>query len=391
MKWRTFTLWSQGVIGLLVLLLATVAVNAQSEAGRNPGRPGSLNYVEGQVAIGTQAVNDQSVGSTKLEPGQSVSTKQGKAEILLTPGAFLRLGDNTSVKMISSGLTNTEVEVQNGRAIVEVAEIHEENNLRVDLNGATTRLLKTGLYDFDADRNQVRVFDGKVTVQENGAQVEVKDGRDLNVNAGGSVKSEKFDKKTYEDDLYNWSSLRSKYLAEANTDAAQTYVVGGNSWMGTGWYWDPWYDAYTFIPGDGFLYSPFGWGFYSPWWAYRSPFFSFGHFHHDFDHDFHGGGFHHGGDFHHGGGFDHGGGFHHGGIGNDGGGFHRGGGPGGNGGGGFHHGGGAGSGGGFHGGGGAGNGGGGFHHGGGAGNAGGGFHGGGGGFHGGGGGRGGRH
>ena len=282
MKWKTFTLWSQGVIGLLVLLLATVAVNAQSEGGRNPGRPGSLNYAEGQVSIGTQAMNDQSVGTAKLEPGQSVATTQGKAEILLNPGAFLRLGDNTSVKMISSGLTNTEVQVQKGRAMVEIAEIHEENNLRVDLNGSTTRLLKTGLYDFDADRNQVRVFDGKVTVQENGAQIEVKDGHDLNVNSGGSLKSGKFDKKTYEDDLYNWSSLRSEYLAEANSDAAQIYVVGGNSWLGTGWYWDPWYDAYTFIPGDGFLYSPFGWGFFSPGFAFRSPFFSFGHFHRHF-------------------------------------------------------------------------------------------------------------
>src|SRR4030095_9279357 len=200
MKWKTFTLWSQGILGLLVMLLATVAVNAQSEGGRSPGRPGSLNYVEDQVSIGTQAMNDQSVGSAKLEPGESVATEQGKAEILLTPGVFLRLGDNSSVKMISSGLTNTELQVQKGRAMVEVAEIHDENNLRVDLNGASTRLVKTGLYDFDADRNQVRVFDGKVTVQDNGGQVDVKEGRDLSVNAGGSLKSEKFDKRTYEDD-----------------------------------------------------------------------------------------------------------------------------------------------------------------------------------------------
>src|SRR6266478_1889512 len=244
--------------------------------------------------------------------------------------------------------------------MVEIAEIHEQNNLRVDLNGASTRLLKTGLYDFDAERNQVRVFDGKVTVQENGTQVEVKDGRDLNVNAGGSLKPGKFDKKMYEDDLYNWSSLRSQYLAEANTDAAQTYVVGGGSWIGTGWYWDPWYDAYTFIPGDGFLYDPFGWGFYSPGFVFRTPFFFVGHFHHQFDRDFHGGGFNHRG-------FDHSGGFHHGGFDPRGGSYHGGGV--GNGGGGFHHGGGV------------GNGGGGFH--------GGGFRGGGGGFHGG--GRGGRH
>ncbi len=292
MNWKTFRLWSLGVIGFLVLLVAIVPVNAQSEGDRNPGRPGSLNYVEGQVSIGRQPIKEQSVGSAKLEPGQSVATEQGKAEILLTPGAFLRLGDSTSVKMISSGLTNTQVEVQKGRAIVEVAEIHDENNLRVDLNGTTTRILKKGLYDFDVERNQVRVFDGKATVQENGAQVEVKEKRELTLDAGGSLKTEKFDKKTYQDDLYNWSSLRSRYLAEANADAAQIYVAGGNSWSGAGWYWSPWYDAYTFIPGNGFLYSPFGWGFYSPRWAYRSPYFYHGHFPRHFNRGYRGRGFH---------------------------------------------------------------------------------------------------
>jgi hypothetical protein len=358
MNRKIFKLWSQGILGLLVLLLVIVPVNAQSGGGQNQGQPGSLNYLEGQVSIDSQAVNAQSVGSAKLEPGQSVATEQGKAEILLTPGAFLRLGDSTSAKMISSGLTNTEVQVQKGRAMVEIAEIHDQNNLRVDLNGTTTRLLKTGLYDFDADRNQVRVFDGEVTVQENGAQVEVKEGRELNINADASLKPGKFDKKTYEDDLYNWSSLRSQYLAEANADAAQIYVAGGANWLGTGWYWDPWYDAYTFIPGDGFLFSPFGFGFFSPAFAFRSPFFFSGHFHHDFDHDFRGRGFDHrggayrgSGAFHPGGGFrpSGGGAFHHGS------GFHPSGGGGGfhGGGGGFH----GGGGGGFHGGGGGGRGG----------------------------------
>jgi FecR protein len=344
MNRKTLRLWIPGVIGLLVLLATFVPVNAQSNSGANPGRPGTINYVEGRVSIGTRPMDSKSVGLAELEVGQSVTTKQGKAELLLTPGAFLRLGENTSVKMISPGLTNTEVEVQKGRAMVEVAEIHQENNLRVDLNGTTTQILKTGLYDFDMDRNQVRVFDGEATVQEDGTQVEVKEGRELNLNSGGSLKTEKFDKKTSQDDLYSWSSLRSEYLAEANTDAAQIYVVGGDSWLGAGWYWDPWYDAYTFIPADGIFYSPFGFGFFSPGLAFRSPFFAFGHFNHRFDHDFrgrgfagggfHGRGFHgssgfqgssgfHGGGFHGTGGFHGGGGFRGGGFG--GGGFHGGG------------------------------------------------------------------
>jgi len=48
-------------------------------------------------------------------------------------------------------------------------------------------------------------------------------------------------------------------------------------WWGSDWYWDPWFDAFTFIPGDGIFYSPFGWGFYSPWWVYGAPFYGYGY------------------------------------------------------------------------------------------------------------------
>ena len=33
---------------------------------------------------------------------------------------------------------------------------------------------------------------------------------------------------------------------------------------GLGWYWNPWFDSWAFVPGAGYWGSPFGWGFYSP-------------------------------------------------------------------------------------------------------------------------------
>jgi FecR-like protein len=338
MNRQTFSKWAQVVLGLFVILAVIVSANAQTERSANQqGRPGSLNYVEGRVLMGTEVIDPKSVGSAELEAGQTLTTEEGKAEILLTPGAFLRLGDNSAVKVISLGLTNTELQVRKGRALIEVAEIHKENDLRVRVNEVTTELVKDGLYEFDADLNLVRVFDGKADVQRDSTQVEVKGGHQSSFNAS-LLKSEKFDEKLYKDDLYNWSSLRSQYLAEANTDAARTYVVGGPGWWGAGWYWDPWYSAYTFIPASGFLFSPFGWGFYSPTLVYRSPYIIYGHYPHRFyggylpgygyrapgiyrSHGFYGAGHYPGGGFHgggvRGGGF-HGGGFH-------GGGFHGGG------------------------------------------------------------------
>jgi hypothetical protein len=317
----------------------------------NRARPGTLNYVEGQASIGNEAVNEKSIGTVELEPGQTLATQAGKVEVLLTPGVFFRVGDNSVAKMVSPNLTNTEVELLRGNATVEVTDIYPENSLRVVEDGKSTQLVKRGLYDFDADHQQVRVFDGQAEVQDGSKQVKIKGGREVDFNSE-PVKARKFDKQTYEaSDLYRWSSLRSSYLAEANADAARTYVAGGPGWWGLGWYWDPWFDAYTFIPGDGIFYSPFGWGFYSPGFAYYAPIFWGGRYYHHFGSDYRawGPGYHYGMPYHYGhgvvygarsgfagrgfgGGEPHGfsgGGFHgaaggfHGGGGFVGGGFHR--------------------------------------------------------------------
>jgi hypothetical protein len=244
--------------------------------------PGTLNYVEGKASMGDQTLDSKSIGTTELQVGQSLTTNDGKAEILLTPGVFLRVGINSSVKMISSSITNTEVGIDKGHAMIEVAEIHPENDIRIAGSGATVQLLKTGLYDFNVDQGAFRVFDGEAKVEGNGGQVTVKGGRQVSLTANAPLKAQKFNKKSYqEDDLYRWSSLRSAYLAEANVNASGIYANSGGGpwgpgWWGAGWYWNPWYGAYTFIPGDGIFYSPFGWGFYSPWWVYRAPFYGYG-------------------------------------------------------------------------------------------------------------------
>src|SRR5215469_14188917 len=137
------------------------------------GQPGSVNYVEGQVSINGQPVDTESIGSLALPPGQLLSTGNGKAEILLTPGVFLRVDDASSIEMVSVSLTNTEVKLDQGRAMVDVSEIHPENNLRVTEEGVTTQLLKAGLYDFDAAQRQIRVFGGKAVVFDGERKVNI--------------------------------------------------------------------------------------------------------------------------------------------------------------------------------------------------------------------------
>jgi FecR protein len=270
----------------LAAVLVVPALGANSDT--HSALPGTLNYVEGQASIGNEVLDAKSIGSAELQVGQTLTTQNGKAEILLTPGVFLRLGADSSLHMVSPNLTNTELALDRGEAMVEVDQIYKENDIRIVQNGASTQLLKPGLYDFDAAQQQVRVFDGKAVVQDGDRRVTVKGRHELSLNREGKLKATSFDKKVAEsDDLYRWSSLRSDYLAEANVDAARVYVVNGwygPGWFGAGWYWSPWWGAYTFLPANGFLYSPFGWGFYSPLWVYRAPvMYGYAHYLHTFN------------------------------------------------------------------------------------------------------------
>ncbi len=246
--------------------LAVSVLLAIPAAAASSAIPGTLNYVEGQVTVAGQTVTSHSVGSVQVEPNQVLETGQGRAEILLTPGVFLRVGDNSAVRLVSPGLADTRVEVLRGQAIVEVAELFKDNNLWVMMNGASTRLEKEGLYAFNATSRLVQVFDGRATVEQDDRHIDLKKGHEFAL--GGPWKATHFDPKSQaaQDPLYAWSNLRSEYAAEASMQSARSVFVGGGSyWDGPGWYWNPYWDMYGFLPGDGIWYSPFGWPFYSPW------------------------------------------------------------------------------------------------------------------------------
>jgi hypothetical protein len=252
-----------------MLSLATLCATAFGQ-NANSARPGTLNYVEGQASIEGRQLLPQSVGNTTLEAGQVLATANGKAEVLLTPGIFLRLGNDSTVQMVSTDLTHTEVKLEQGRANVEVDQIYPQNTVLIDLKNGQTQVLKNGLYAFDAANATLRVFDGKAAVypgtntQANVKPIDVKGGHQLVLN-GEPFKPQGFNKDQAKNDpFYKWSSLRSEYLGEANLNLAEQYAAYPGFYPG--WYWAGGPYGYTWLPGDGLFWSPFGYGFYSPFY-----------------------------------------------------------------------------------------------------------------------------
>jgi hypothetical protein len=257
----------------LALGLGLAGIGSLAWAAPTTAQPGALNYIEGQARIGDQTLSSKSVGSAVLNSGDVLTTGNGRAELLLTPGVYMRVGKNSAVRMDSPELMNTRVEVLQGEAMVEADLLHKEDHVLIAERGAITEVQKKGIYDFDADNGTVRVYDGKAEVNAGDQHTEVGKGKQVLVSQSQPLKAQKFDRDSAatNDPLYSWSKLRSEYLAEATAASAQTYIVNTGGWYGPGWYWNPWWGMYSFVPGDGFFYGPFGFGLYSPAFIYRNP------------------------------------------------------------------------------------------------------------------------
>jgi hypothetical protein len=226
-----------------------------------------IQYVEGQVTLDGKTVAPKFAEFPDVKPDQTLAAEDGRAEVLLTPGVFLRVAENSSFRMISAKLDSTQVEVLSGSAIVEVGELLQNNAITVKFHNAEIALLKKGLYRVDSDDPaSLRVYEGEARVTSGSDTMIARRGRE--VEFGAVLQARNFDPKQT-DAFYRWSARRDEYVAQANVTSAKTASESGLGYSGSGnaagnWAWNPWFGMFTYVPGNGMFMSPFGSAFYSP-------------------------------------------------------------------------------------------------------------------------------
>jgi len=237
-------------------------------------KSGIIHYVEGRVFLNDQLIESKFGEFPDVKENQQVRTEQGRVEILLTPGVFLRLGENSAIRMITNRLIDTRVDFLSGEALVEADEILKDNGITIVYKDYAVQLQKKGVYHFASEAPNLRVHEGDALVQLDGKMQEVKEGHALTMDGGLQLAS--FDKKKDVDDLYLWGARRSEYISMANVSAAKTVADSGSYWGASSWYFNPFYNMYTFLPGFGYglgsgmggYYNPFGYTFWSPYNVY---------------------------------------------------------------------------------------------------------------------------
>jgi hypothetical protein len=260
-----------------------------------------INHVEGQVLLNGQPVDLKFGQFPRVENESILATEDGRAEVLLTPGVFVRLDENSSFKMLSNHLSDTALEIVSGSAILEVDEMLKDNAITLHFKKGTISLSKRGLYRFDTELSRMRVYDGQAEVLVDEKTTTVRKGRQ--VVFGEALVASNFDTNDT-DPFYRWASRRAEYISAANVSSARTAGASSGSGLvsssyggpcanygglypnyssmygscGYGsWAWNPYFGMYTYVPGFGYGYSPFGWDYFSPYTvAYAYPPYLYG-------------------------------------------------------------------------------------------------------------------
>lgn len=198
---------------VLVVFVAAVVAAAQYTLS---AMAGYIHLVEGEAFLDEKRIAPKPADFVHVMRGQRLRMGQGRAEILVVPGSFLRLGPGAEVEMLRPGLTSTEIRLVRGPAVLDLESIFEPDSVAILIKDATVRFSKTGLYRFDAG-GEMRVFEGRARVESPGGEYSVKSKRIVRLNGAGVT--EKLADAGPQDGLAEWQAERHETLAVAAEQA----------------------------------------------------------------------------------------------------------------------------------------------------------------------------
>ena len=269
-------------LSVLILLCGAFTIVAQNrEKFVISAKAGGINAVTGQASMHTKGESDwqQLMITDDLDAGDRVRTaSDGRVEILLNPGSYLRLGGNSEVELANNSLANLELRLIRGTAIVEATGV-EETQMLINISTPHARLAidRQGLYRLNVipnDATELIVRKGRVILGD--THTKIKGGNmvvfsDTSVSVAKLTDQEKKLEKMVP--IETWSKDRAETLAKANSRISgrminsafaslndESFLYGGFRRSGL-WFYNSRAGCYTFLP-FGYTSSPYG-GSYS--------------------------------------------------------------------------------------------------------------------------------
>ena len=253
------SIWLPG-LSLAVLALAAFPVHAQTVIG---AKSGVINWVEGDVFLADKPYVMQPSQFGEVKETMVFRTEEGRAEFYFPRVSFSAWGEKSSFKMISNRLIDTRVELLTGSAVMEIDDMAKEASVTVLCKDGTITLSKAGLYRFDTEPAEIKVYKGSADVAVKGQTVVVGAGKMVQFDAAVAM-AEKFSV-TDTDSLDRWSRPAGRSSGQCEHFRGEAGHYGGygvsnpcSTYGGynTGpfmkpwgtWGYNPYYGMGTYIP-----------------------------------------------------------------------------------------------------------------------------------------------
>ena len=146
---------------LAVFVTLLLPVGAQSVISAHSGL---IHFFEGAVYLGDQSLESHLGRFPSVPQGAELRTAEGRAEVLLTPGVFLRMGDRSAIRMVANDLVDTQVELETGSVIVDSGEPNLNTSVTLIYRNWRIHFLQKGAYRIDADPPRLWVRQGQAEV-----------------------------------------------------------------------------------------------------------------------------------------------------------------------------------------------------------------------------------
>lgn len=277
------------VYSLLVagLCLSGTAAYAQAVISTHAG---VVHYFEGAVTVAGQPLEAQLGKFATIPEGAELRTEKGRAEILLTPGVFLRVGENSAIRMQANALADTRVELLAGSAMIDSSEVNSGTSVTTIVGGWNVHQAEKGAYRVDYEPPRLQVTDGAAEVSSGGgAPVKVAQGMELPLRHSAVAQPATGQA---HDGLSQWVEGRNEAITADNAVAASIQDPANLSTSGlppdvftyypmlpfpsygasastTATYGAPTYNPYTFSATTPPIYQTGFYAFYLPGYARR--------------------------------------------------------------------------------------------------------------------------
>jgi len=255
-RWAAFT--------TTIISLGSIPVSAQSVVS---ARAGLVHFFEGSVSVDGQPLEQKFGKFYEVRQGSELRTDDGRAEVLLTPGVFFRIDQNSSMRMLSTRLSDTRVEFIGGSAGLDSRNGAPNAPVTVVYKGYQVHFRGQGRYRFDSVPPELKVENGEAEVTLNAKSVVVASGRVLPFTPALAART--LDLDGGKDGLDRWASTRSDDIQANDASAASSDNLTSELNNPSTQAYD--YGAYPYDPS----LSPYGAALASPLSIYGSPMFGY--------------------------------------------------------------------------------------------------------------------